>query len=64
MGDKEIMGFVCASLCGDVARIAELVREEVKSPTRPQMSDDPVTRLRTFEELSRARLHLRRQSQD
>ena len=55
MGDKEIMGFVCASLCGDVMRIAELVREEVKSPTRPQTGDDPVARLRTFEELSRAR---------
>ena len=40
---------------GDVMRIAELVREELKSPTRPQTSDDPVARLRTFEELSRAR---------
>jgi hypothetical protein len=36
-------------------RIAELVREEVKSPTRPQTGDDPVARLRTFEELSRGR---------
>jgi hypothetical protein len=53
--DKEIMGFVCASLCGDVMRIAELVQEQLKSPTRPQTSDDPVARLRTFEELSRAR---------
>jgi hypothetical protein len=36
-------------------RIAELVRGELKSPTRPQTSDDPVTRLRSSEELSRAR---------
>jgi hypothetical protein len=55
MGDKALMRFVCESLCGDVMRIAELVQEELKSPTRPQTSDAPVARHRTFEELSRAR---------
>jgi hypothetical protein len=53
--DKELMGFVCRSLCGDVTRIAELVQEQLKSPTRPQTDDDPVAQLRTFEELSRVR---------
>jgi hypothetical protein len=55
MGDRAIMRLVCESLCGDVMRIAELVLGELKLPTRPQTSDDPVARLRTFEELSRAR---------